>query len=142
MDEDTIKVKSGLNLRKFGFKMACVGIEVKSDEMRRKIEQSLKKCPRVLNIFRTSEKANIHVGVWGEDDHTINSNIESFRDLADVEIIYTHYLGTPIYGDLLVNINLNEGIEAPCSKVCKNCYRYEMDWCRGCPATPEHKAQF
>ncbi len=142
MDKDIIIVKSGLNLRKFGFKMACVGLEIKSDEMRRKTEQSLKKCPRVLNIFRTPEKANIHIGVWGEDDQTINSTIESFRDLADVEIVYTHYLGTPIYGDLLVNIYPNEGIEAPCSKVCKNCHRYEMDWCIGCPATPEYKAQF
>lgn len=142
MDEDTIKVKSGLNLSKFGFKMACVGIEVKSDDTRRNLEQSLKKCPRVLNIFRTPEKANIHIGVWGENDHTINSTIESFRDLADVEIVYTHYLGTPIHGDLLVNIHSNEGIEAPCGKVCKNCHRYEMGWCIGCPATSDYKTRF
>ncbi len=142
IDDEFVVVRGGLNLRKFGFKVACVGLEVKSDDARRKVEQYMKGCPRVLNIFRTPEKANINLGIWGEDDQTINSTIESFRDIPDVEIVYTHYLGTPIHGDLAVYVHPSEGSEAPCGKVCKGCHRYEMGWCIGCPATSDYKKPF
>ncbi len=139
LDEGVVIIKGGLNVQWFGFKIACAGLEVKSDDTRRKATQYLKSCPRVLNVFRTPEKANICVLVWGEDDITINSTIESFRDIKDVEIVYTHYLGTPIHGDLLVYVYPSGTNEAPCGKVCKNCHRYEQDWCMGCPTTADYK---
>lgn len=139
LDEGVVLISGGLNLQKFGFKMACVGLEVKQDATRKGVEPRLKGCPRVLNVFRTPDKANIHLAVWGEDDQTINSTIESFRDMQGVDIVYTHYLGTPIHGDLSINVQPGGESETPCGRSCKKCHRYENEWCLGCPATVDYK---
>ena len=138
LESRSIIIEAGLNLTEAGYKMACVGLEVRNEDTRRKVEQVLKSCPRVLNIFRTPEKANIHIAVWGEEDQTINSTIESFRDLHDVEIVYTHYLGTPIHGDIGIKVTPANSEETPCGKICSECHRYENKWCLGCPITVDY----
>ena len=138
-DSELVLIKGGLNLSKLGFKIACVGLEVINDESRKDVEQYLRDCPRVLTLFRTPEKANIHVNVWGEEDKAINSTIESFRDFPNTEIIYTHYLGTPIYGDIMLNVESGNESESPCGKICPSCHRYNNNWCLGCPDTTSYK---
>ena len=139
IDEELIMVRGGLNLRKFGLKMASVGLEVKQEAARKEVETYLKNCPRVLNLFRTPEKANIYAIVWGEDEHTINSTLESFRDLQNVEIVHTRYLGTPIHGDVIINVESTNNVETPCGMTCTDCYRYNNAWCSGCPASKDYK---
>lgn len=139
IDEELIMVRGGLNLWKFGFKMASVGLEVKKESSRKEVEAYLKNCPRVLNVFRIPEKANIHLIVWGENEPTINSTMESFRDLPNVEIVYTHYLGTPIHGNIIINEFPSNKDEAPCGMKCSDCYRYNNAWCLGCPASKDYK---
>jgi len=142
IDEGLIRVAGGLNLSKLRFKVASVGLEVKNERARREVETRLKGCPRVLNIFRSPEKANIHFTMWGEDEQTINSTIESFRDLRNVDIIYSHYLGTPIHGEIRVKVPLVRSREAPCGMKCADCYRYENSWCLGCPASDDYRDPF
>ena len=139
IDEKIILIRGGLNLKKFLFKMASVGLEIKSDTARKDMEIYLRNCPRVLSIFRIPEKANIHLMVWGEDDQNINSTIESFRDLQNVDIIYTHYLGTPIHGDPIINVEMNNNAESPCGMNCANCSRYSNGWCVGCPTSSSYR---
>ncbi len=138
-EEELIIINGGLNLREFGFRMANVGLEVKKGPARKEVETYLRNCPRVLNLFRTPEKANVHTIVWGEDEHTINSTIESFRDLQNVEIVYTHYLGTPIHGNVIINAESRNGEESPCGMKCADCYRYNNAWCVGCPASKDYR---
>ena len=135
IDNKFIIIRGGLNAKKMDFQLACVGLEVKSDLGRKEVECRLIGCPRVLNIFRTIEKANFHLAVWGEDDQTIKSTIESFREIPDADLIYCHYLGSPIHGELPINIHLKNQDVAPCGKTCSDCYRYINEWCLGCPAT-------
>lgn len=142
IDEGLIGVVGGLNLNKLRFKVASVGLEVKNEQTRREVEIHLKMCPRVLNIFRSPEKANIHLTMWGEDEQTINSTIESFRDLQNVDIIYSHYLGTPIHGELRVKVPQGQHAETPCGMRCTECYRYENSWCLGCPTSDDYKNPF
>jgi len=139
IDERLITIRGGLNLRELGFKMASVGLEVKKESARKEVETYLRNCPRVLNLFRTAEKANIHAIVWGEDEHTINSTIESFRDLQNVDIVHTHYLGTPIHGNIIINVESGNNVETPCGMKCADCYRYNNTWCLGCPASKDYK---
>lgn len=139
LEEGYAIVRGGLSLNRMGFKMACLGLEVRNESSRREVEICLKNCPRVLNIFRTPEKANIHIAIWGEEDQTINSTIESFRDLPDVEIVYTHYLGAPIYGDTVFPVTTEKVEKTPCGKNCASCYRYDQGWCIGCPITFDYK---
>ncbi len=141
-NENLIIIKGGLNLRELGFKMAWVGLEVKNDDTRKEVEQMLKGCPRVMNIFRTPEKANIQLTVWGEEERTVESTIESFRDIPNVDIVHTHYLGTPIHGDITVCICPSEGKETPCGMTCSKCHMYVSGYCIGCPISTEYKNPF
>lgn len=138
LDEKLIVIGAGLNLQQFGFKIAHVGLEVRTDKARKEIENYLTNCPRVLGIFRSPEKANIHLSVWGEDDQTINSTIESFRDLQNVGIVYTHYLGTPIHGNVSINVEAKKSHVTPCGRKCAQCHSYQNAWCRGCPSSLDY----
>jgi len=134
-----ISLVGGLSLMNLGFKMATVGLEIRTEETRTTVIEHLKSCPRVQTIFRTPGKANLEVGVWGEDDQTINSTVESFRDFPNVQVIHSNYLGTPISGRMTLNMRLGDAEKAPCSKDCVNCGRYTSGWCIGCPATKHYK---
>jgi Lrp/AsnC family leucine-responsive transcriptional regulator len=139
LENEQIVIHGGLSLKATGYKVACVGLEVKNDESRKKMEKYLKDCPRVIYFFRTPEKANIHVGVWGEEDQTLNSTIESFRDHQDVDIVFTHYLGTPIHGDISIKVHPMKNDKTPCGVTCSQCHRYNNGWCLGCPASTDYK---
>ena len=133
IDEELVMVGGGLNLRKLGLKVTIVGLEARKPHARKELE---------LHLFRTPEKANIHAIVWGEDERTIHSTIESFRELQDVDIIHSHYLGTPFHGNMLINVESEPKAETPCGKICGDCYRYDIEWCVGCPASKDYKNPF
>jgi len=139
IDDELVIISGGLNLRKFGFKIACVGLEVKKDDTRKEVKQYLKNCPRVLSLYRIPGKANIYISMWGEDRQTLNSMIESFRDTPNVDVIYTHYVGTPIHGNISINVEPSKEGETPCGRTCSNCHRYNNSWCLGCPLTTDYK---
>ena len=139
IDEGIVTVTGGVNMEKFGYKMACIGLEVKSDEARAEFEECLTHCPRVINMFRTTGKANLHMTLWGEDDKALNSIVEGMRDSENVDVVYAHYLGTPIHGDVPVKVYSNDGETTPCEKNCTDCYRYENVWCPGCPISSSYR---
>jgi Lrp/AsnC family leucine-responsive transcriptional regulator len=134
-----LNVVGGLNFIRLGYKMAVVGLEVKTEESRKEAIEILSKCPRVQTIFRSPKKANIEIVVWGENDQTINSTVESFRDLPNVEIVNINYLGAPIKGDLILRLDLKGLDETPCGLVCADCHRFQNDWCHGCPDSKDYK---
>jgi len=135
IDEGLVIVTGGVNMAKFGYKMACIGLEVKSSETREELEKCLTHCPRVINMFRTTGKANLHMALWGEDDKALNSTVEGMRDAPNVDVVYAYYLGTPIHGDVPVKVYSNDGGTPPCEKKCTDCQRYENVWCPGCPVS-------
>ena len=140
VDNDVVMVRGGLNITKFGFKMACIGLEVTDSTTLSELEAAMKCCPRVLNIYRTTDKANIHITIWGENDQTVNSTIESYRGIPNVNVIYAHYLGTPIHGDIMIDICSTTGDLLPCGKKDCNCPRLEAGWCMGCPASKSYQS--
>ncbi len=129
----------GLSLIKLGYKMGTVGFEVNEEDARTELMEALNKCPRVLTIFKTPEKANLQVSLWGEDYETLNSVIDSFRSFDGVNIVRSNYLGTPIVGNITLFSSLQEGNVTPCNKVCSECNRYIDNWCLGCPMTVDYK---
>ncbi len=138
-DLGLLDVVGGLNFINLGFKMATVGLEVTTEESRKETIETLSRCPRVQTIFRSPKKANIEIGVWGENDQTINSTIESFRDIPNVDIIDINYLGAPIKGNIILRLDPKGLDVAPCGMVCANCHRYQNDWCHGCPDSKDYK---
>lgn len=133
MDEEFVIVTGGVSMTKFGYKMACIGLEVKSSETRAEFERCLTYCPRVVNIFRTTDKANLHIALWGEDDKALHSTVEAMRDAENVDVVYAYYLGTPVHGEVPVKVYDKDGGVPPCEKDCTECHRYENIWCPGCP---------
>lgn len=138
-DDEILLTPSGLSLAKVGYKVATVDLEVVDEENRLGLEKKLRMCPRVLNIYRTSSKANFHASLWGEDEQTIKSTIESFRDFPGVSIIEVNYLGIPIKGKITINPPNPEKKMTPCGKICSDCYSYENSWCSGCPASLDYR---
>ena len=134
-----LSIVGGLNFMNLGFKMATVGLEVKTEARRKEALKILRKCPRVQTIFRSPKKANIELGVWGENDQTINSTIESFRDIQDIEIVDINYLGSPIHGNVTLRLNPGNLEVTSCGQVCADCHRYQNDWCLGCPDSKDYK---
>jgi DNA-binding Lrp family transcriptional regulator len=134
-----LNVVGGLDFLNLGFKMATVGLEVRTEEGRKEALETLGRCPRVQTIFRSPKKANIELGVWGENDETINSTIESFRDISNVDIIDINYLGSPIKGSIILRLNPKDHEKTPCGMVCADCHRYQNDWCNGCPDSRDYK---
>lgn len=141
LDGGLVGVKVGLDANKMGFKIALVGLEIMTDDSRSAVIKSLQDCPRVLSIARTTEKANIILMVWGEDDSTLNSTVESLRDLDNVSIVYSHYLGTPI-SKVVVPFVLCDDDISPCGLSCDICNKYLSNWCLGCPSTKHYKLKF
>ena len=134
-----LDVVGGLNFIKLGYKMATVGLEVKTEDSRKETIEILSKCPRVQSIFRSPKKANIELVVWGESDQTINSTVESFRDISNVNLIDINYLGAPIKGNIILRLDPKGLDETPCGLVCADCHRYLNDWCHGCPDSKDYK---
>ncbi|HUS78082.1 MAG TPA: winged helix-turn-helix transcriptional regulator [Patescibacteria group bacterium] len=139
LEEDIVKVRSGLNLSKLGFKMACLGLDIKDENAWKMMRTVMEGCPRVMSVFRTTEKSNVHLSMWAEDESSLNSTIESFRENPNVEVVYAHYLGTPIQGNAIVNICSGECGNPPCGRDSVECPRYKNGWCRGCPLSSVYK---
>jgi len=137
-DSGLIMNETGLSLRNLNFVTALVSIEAKQENESTTAEKFLRSCPRVKCLFRTPGKANLTVLVWGENTNTLNSTIESFRDLSNVEIVDIDYLGTPIHGDLGVGV-FDKRDTAPCKEDCSRCPNYKNKLCVGCPATIYYK---
>lgn len=139
VEDGVVVMSGGLSLVRLGFKMGCVGLEVRDGGTWGEVERCLRGCPRVLNAFRTPGKANFHVSLWGEDPNTLKSIIESYRDYPKVEVVYCYFLGTPIHGDVAIEVEPAEHREPACGRICSKCVRYVNGWCLGCPCSTEYK---
>ncbi len=137
--EGIVNIPAGLDMGNLGYKMAVVGLEVSGEKNRKKFYDVMAQCPRVQTIFRTSDLANIQVGVWAENETAMKSCIESLRDLPNVRIVETKYLGTPVKGNVTLPLQLGDAEVAPCGKKCTLCEQYGNDWCPGCPVTIFYK---
>lgn len=137
IDKGFICFNVGLDASKINFKIALVGLEVKTDTTRDEVINLFQKCPRILSVSRATGKANILISVWGENDETLKSTVESFRDIENVEIVYSQYLGTPIEKTVIPIVSSTvDG--PPCGSQCSKCNSYWKNWCNGCPTTSFH----
>jgi DNA-binding Lrp family transcriptional regulator len=142
LEREVLKVRGGLDARRLGFKVATVGLDVKSEGERGRVLETLRNCPRILSVYRGLEKASFALFLWGEDEETLKSTIESYQRFADGGLTYTHYLGTPLHGDTLIEPCMEKGEKAHCGSYCPNCSSYQNQWCPGCPSTKFHKPTF
>ena len=81
-EDEKILLSSGINARTQKCTIANVGINVTTPEARSEVVEILSKCPKVLNIYRTTAQANLLVTLCGVDDQSITSTVNCIGDNA------------------------------------------------------------
>ena len=139
-DSGLLLYKAGPSLKNMNFVTALVALEVKGEQSRLDTEKYISYCPRVMNIFRTPGKANLHVFCWGEDENTLTATIETFRNMPSTEVISTLNLGHLVSGDFTIDLSKEKNKDSPCGKlICSECQTYQAGDCFGCPSTKDYK---
>lgn len=131
IETEKILLTSGLNAKVHHCILANVGINVSSSESRSQVIEILNRCPKVLNIYRTSDQANLLVTICGADEQSITSHANCLGDLDHVEVKYSHSLGTPLK-NLAIPIHIGDNSNTPCKRNCYECLSYQNEWCTGC----------
>ncbi|MFQ6053785.1 MAG: AsnC family transcriptional regulator, partial [Candidatus Bathyarchaeia archaeon] len=138
--QNTLRITAGLNIKKLGFPIAYVSLETRGADLRQKVERNLLNCPRVLMILRPSEKANLSVLLFGEDQRALRSTIESLRDFTGADLVDVHYSEPPSFPEHFhIRVFPEKSDTAPCGRKCVDCIRYKNVQCVGCPMVTEYK---
>ena len=134
MKQNLIQIKAGINVRELGFPTACLAIECKLMDQRKDLVRDLSLCPRVLMILEPSEKVNLLVFLYGEDQATLISTIESFRHFSGANLVDILHSGPPAFPSAFhLPIFIEKGELTPCGKTCIECVNYINNECVGCP---------
>jgi Lrp/AsnC family leucine-responsive transcriptional regulator len=100
INEDLITLNARVKVAKRGGKMAILGLEVKQEENWDDCLRKMESLPWVIMGFKAMEKANLKVLIYGEDDETLEKNINAFRYYECVNFLEAEILGKPIVGDI------------------------------------------
>jgi DNA-binding Lrp family transcriptional regulator len=137
-----ISVEPGLNLKKLECSTACLTVETEGVDQRRRIEKTLSRCPRVLMMLRLAEKANLMVTLFGEDQDSLRSTIESIGSWPGASILNVSHAEPPLYPETFrVPVTNEKQDVAPCGKDCSECPNYLIKECLGCPVTIHYLGQ-
>jgi DNA-binding Lrp family transcriptional regulator len=131
MAKEKLIISSGINARTQGYRLVNIGINVLTPEARSRFINILKNCPKVLNIYRTTDQANLVLTLCGLDEQSITSTINCIGDLDNVEIKYSNSLGIPLK-DLNIPIAIGDNSNTPCNRNCYECMSFQNSWCAGC----------
>lgn len=135
LESEKILLNSGVNAKVHNCKIANVGVHVSSAEGRSEVIEILNQCPRVLNMYRTTDQANLLVTICGEDEQSITSHINCLGDLEPVDIKYSHALGVPLK-NMAIPVRVGDNSNTPCGRNCYECHSYKNEWCHGCYSFP------
>jgi len=134
MKQNLLQIKAGINIRELGFPMACLALECKLMDQRKDVVRNLSMCPRVLMILEPSEKVNLLVFMYGEDQATLKSTIESFRHSSGANLVDILHSGPPtIPSAFTLPIFIEKDELTSCGKTCIDCVNYINNECVGCP---------
>jgi DNA-binding Lrp family transcriptional regulator len=137
-----ISVDPRLNLRKLECPTAAITVETEGVEERRRIEKTLARCPRVIMMLRLAEKANLMVTLFGEDQDSLRSTIESISSWPGANILGVNHAEPPLYPEnFTVPVTNEKEVIAPCGKDCSECPNYVIKECLGCPVTIHYRGQ-
>jgi DNA-binding Lrp family transcriptional regulator len=142
LKERVISVDPGMNLRKLECPTAALTVETEGVEERRRIEKTLARCPRVIMMLRLAEKANLMVTLYGEDQDSLRSTIESIGSWPGANILSVSHAEPPLYPETFrVHVTNEKEAIAPCGKDCSECPNYMIKECLGCPVTIHYRGQ-
>jgi DNA-binding Lrp family transcriptional regulator len=138
-EEGVLHLKAGVSLQELGFPTAFLALECRQMDQRMELQRNLSNCPRVLMILEPSEKVNMLLLVYGEDQVTLKSTIESFRHFSGANLVEIYHSGPPIVPKSFnIPIFTEKGDVSPCNRKCFECVNYVNEECFGCPTVKEY----
>jgi DNA-binding Lrp family transcriptional regulator len=143
--QKTLRVSSSINLKKLNLCIALIFLEIKSGEMKRKILEKFRECPRIIHLFTCLAGYNLIALVMAEDQSTLESeSLEncSLRNQEGVLRSEFYPINEVEYEPFLTLRQCyahREKTIAPCGANCKPCKRYRSNKCVGCPATKYYR---
>jgi Lrp/AsnC family leucine-responsive transcriptional regulator len=140
VEEGVLHLKAGVSLQELGFPTAFLALECRQIDQRMELQRNLASCPRVLMILEPSEKVNMLLLVYGEDQVTLKSTIESFRHFSGANLVEIYHSGPPMVPQSFnIPIFTEKDDVSPCDRKCFECVNYVNEVCFGCPAVKEYK---
>jgi len=97
---EIITLSARMNLKKEGWKMAMLELEVTSEEQWEACIKKVKTLPWVLMGFRSLAKGNLNVLIYGESDEQLEKYINDFRYYPCVTFLNVTILGRPVVGSI------------------------------------------
>ena len=142
--EELIEISALLNPAKLELRAALILADVESYPRLQEIINMFKYCPRILCLSTLSGAYNLMAIIVAENIDTLESMIlgacaiRNQRGIRRSNIQIVESFSYPIYLPirLVAEKKLNE---APCGFICKNCERYKLNKCLGCPTTKFYK---
>jgi DNA-binding Lrp family transcriptional regulator len=126
-------------IQNLDLKLAAIHFETDKGQTTQQIIDTLKACPRVLQLIQLAGKPNYTALVYVEDADTLLSSIECLESVLKVKITsYQRVL--PLIGDSFsLKIVLDKCEKTPCGKDCGLCLAYQQNECAGCPSTKDYR---
>ena len=140
-----IKVSALINPATLGLQPAIIMLEMENAQATQNLIDRFEKCPRVIQIFKTTGGYNLIALVMAETKETLDSisaekcslrcskGIRRSEFYPISEIVYSPFL------QIRENLVHKETKLAPCNVDCDPCSRYGSKKCVGCPATVHYR---
>ena len=145
ISNEHISIVPALNLKKLGFILALLFLEVASEEHLNKLLEKFKECPRIIFMFKVMGEYNLVALIYAEDDRVLDSIIgtcmlRTMEGIRKSEVMLIPKILLNEYYNLRVPIGERE--KAPCGADCYNCERLKSDECIGCPSVKHYTGWF
>ncbi len=144
INEDLIRVTTGVNARKLDVKILFMGIETESTEVTDRILEKYHDCPRLIMLSPVTGRYNLFAVMVVEDTWSLESVVGtcSMRTEPGVRKSESWFGNAPLVPEFLT-IDLapkrSPKGNTPCGRKCTECSRYSSDKCVGCPPTSSYK---
>jgi hypothetical protein len=141
---DRVKISAAINSEFFDTKILFMGLETENMEIAEMIQKKYADCPRLLMFAPVTGRYNLFAMMIAEDTWSLESIMGtcSMRTEPGVRKSESWFGNAPIIPQYLP-IDLapehQSGTRAPCKMDCKDCKRYSMNKCVGCPSTSTYK---
>lgn len=132
-----VAIEPLLNLKKLGFILALLFLEVASEKHLSKLLETFSECPRIISLFKTIGEYNLVALIYAEDAKVLDSilgtcMLRTMEGIRRSEVVLISDVLLNEYYRLKIPVRRLE--KAPCGADCFNCERFRKDKCLGCPA--------
>lgn len=138
ISKNYVLLNVSLNLRKLGFILALLFLEVATDENLNGLLDKFGECPRIISMFKIMGEYNLAVLIYAENRKVLDSilgtcMLRTMKGIRKSTVIPISNILIKQYYNVRIPVQKFE--IAPCGVNCCSCKRYISKECTGCPVT-------